>query len=174
MAQKYGVPLIIEKFIKKIENIGSKYVFAVSTCGGWELVNALPTLKQLKKIINKKGGKLTGEFSIKLPMNNLTYPYKFISQDREKMFKDCKIKIDEISYRVLNRKRNSYQLLKTFFNILMMPLYKAVENLYVIHLRKMAKEPENTKLTYFELIPLSDKSILVEDNCNGCGTRVKV
>lgn len=28
-----GVPLIVERFIKKLKNLGSKYIFAVCTCG---------------------------------------------------------------------------------------------------------------------------------------------
>jgi flavodoxin len=58
LAQLYGIPLIVEKFIKKLESIGSKYIFAVCTCGGLENVNALPTLKNLGKIIKSRGGKL--------------------------------------------------------------------------------------------------------------------
>lgn len=75
LAQLYGVPLIVERFVRKLENIESKYIFAVCTCGGFESVNALPTLKNLSKIVKSMGGKLTAEFSIKLPMNNLTYPF---------------------------------------------------------------------------------------------------
>jgi flavodoxin len=34
MAHLYGIPLIVERFIKKLEDIDSKYIFAVCTCGG--------------------------------------------------------------------------------------------------------------------------------------------
>ena len=64
MAQLYGVPLIVERFTKKLEDIGSKYIFAVCTCGGLENFNGLPALKKLGKIIKSKSGKLSAEFSV--------------------------------------------------------------------------------------------------------------
>lgn len=47
LAMLSGIPLIVENFIRKLENIESKYLFAVCTCGGYEIVNALPPLKNL-------------------------------------------------------------------------------------------------------------------------------
>lgn len=81
LAQQFGIPLIVENFVSRLTNISSKYIFAICTCGGFENVNALPTLKRLNRLIKLKGGKLTAEFSVKLPMNNLEYPTIFISQE---------------------------------------------------------------------------------------------
>lgn len=36
-----------------------------------------------------------------------------------------------------------------------------------------ANEPLDTKLKYFELMPLTDKSITINEKCNGCGTCTK-
>ena len=47
LAHLYGIPLVVEKFVKKLDGIGGKYIFAVCTCGGYRSVNALPTLKNL-------------------------------------------------------------------------------------------------------------------------------
>lgn len=174
LAQLYGIPLIVEKFIKKLENIGTKYIFAVCTCGGMENVNALPTLENLAKLIKSRGGKLAAEFSIHLPMNNLEYPTALIDQNQENMFRNCKNKIEVICQCVTDKKKNKYKTLKSLFNLLMIPAYLMLKNLYIIHLKKMAKEPKDTKLKYYELIPLTDKSIYVDDKCNGCATCVKV
>jgi flavodoxin/formate hydrogenlyase subunit 6/NADH:ubiquinone oxidoreductase subunit I len=173
LAQLYGIPLIVEKFIKKLENIGSKYIFAVCTCGGLENVNALPTLKNLSRIIKSRGGKLTAEFSIRLPMNNLD-PYFYKEQNREAMFKKSKDKIEVICQLIASRKKSRYKTLKSLFNLLMTPLYLMLQNLYVIHLKKTAKEPKDTKLKYYEMIPLTDKSIYADDKCNGCAACAKV
>lgn len=173
LAQLHGVPLIVERFVKKLENIGSKYIFAVCTCGGLENFNALPTLKNLSKIIKSMGGKLTAEFSIKLPMNNLHYHF-FIDQNQETMFKNCKDKIEVICQCITNRKKNKYKFLKSLFNSLMTPMYLMLQNFYIIHLKKMSKEPKDTNLKYYEMIPLTDKSIYVDDKCNGCATCAKV
>ena len=43
LAPLSGVPLIVERFVRKIENIGDMSIFAVCNCGGYESVNALPS-----------------------------------------------------------------------------------------------------------------------------------
>lgn len=174
LAQLYGIPLIVERFVKNLKNIGSKYIFAVCTCGGFENVNALPTLKNLSTLIKMTGGKLTAEFSIKLPMNNLNYPSVFIDQNQKTMFKNAKNKINDICQCIAGRKKNKYKIIKSLFNVFMTPAYFLLRNLYIIHLKKMAKEPKDTNLEYYELIPLTDKSIYADEKCNGCATCAKV
>jgi ferredoxin len=174
LAQLYGIPLVVEKFIKKLENIGSKYIFAVCTCGGHEMVNALPALKNLAKLIQSMGGDLTGEFSIHLPMNNLKYPSVFIDQNQENMFQKSRQKIEVISQCVINREKSPYKILKSLFNGLMTPMYLMMQNLYISHLKKMSREPNDTNLKYFEMIPLTDKSIFADEKCNGCATCAKI
>ena len=44
LAHLNGIPLIVKDFIQKLAQLDSKYLFAVCTCGGYEIVNALPTL----------------------------------------------------------------------------------------------------------------------------------
>jgi flavodoxin len=73
LAHLYGIPLVVEQFIKKLKDIGSKRIFAVCTCGAYESVNALPALRNLAKLIKLLGGRLAAEYSVRLPMNNLNY-----------------------------------------------------------------------------------------------------
>jgi Formate hydrogenlyase subunit 6/NADH:ubiquinone oxidoreductase 23 kD subunit (chain I) len=173
LAQLFGIPLIVERFVRKLEGIGSKYVFAVATCGGRVSVNALPTLKNLGKIIKSLGGRLAAEFSINLPMNNLEY-ISIQHQDHEKMFERCQIKIEEICWCVTAKVKNGHRIRQSLFNMLITPMNAMLQHFYVEHLKKMAKENENTRLGFRELIYLSDKSIYVDDSCNGCETCVKV
>ncbi|MGB6370501.1 MAG: EFR1 family ferrodoxin [Atribacterota bacterium] len=176
LAHLYGIPLIVERFIKKLEDIGSKYIFAVCTCGGFENFNGLPTLKNLSKIIESKGGKLSAEFSIKLPMNTLDYshiPFP-IDQNQETMFKNCKNKIEVICQCITNRKKSKYKIIKSLLNWLMTPIYLMLQKLYLIELKKYSKEPEDTNLKYYELMPLTDKSIYADEKCNGCAICEKV
>lgn len=53
-------------------------------------------------------------------------------------------------------------------------MYQMMKKYIVISLRKNAKEPEDSNLSFHELIPLTDKSIYVDDKCNGCATCAKV
>ncbi len=173
LAQLNGIPLIVEKFVRKLEGMESKYIFAVCTCGGYECVDALPALQRLGSIIRSAGGKLSAEFSIRLPMNNLQY-YFFQTHDHKKMFKKSEKKIEEICQHILNRRPNKYYFVKKLFNYSMMPLYLLLKNFYMIDLKLRAKEPKNTRMKYVELIPLTDRSIAANDKCNGCSICEKI
>jgi len=176
MAHLYGIPLIVDRFIRKLEHMNSKYIFAVCTCGGYEIFNAVPTLKNLSRLVKLSGGKLSAEYSIRLPMNNLDYNHIPVPIDKnhETMYKKCRIKIDIISQRIIKRKKGKYRSIKSLFNLLMIPMYLLLQNTYIASLKKYSKEPEDTSLKYHELMPLTDKSIYSDERCNGCGICARV
>ena len=61
LSQLYGIPLIVERFIRKLVNINSiEYLFAVCSFGGYSLVNGLPVLKNLSRLVKALDGKLSG------------------------------------------------------------------------------------------------------------------
>ena len=176
MAHLYGIPLIVEAFVKKLEDIRQKCIFAVCTCGGYESVNALPTLRNLARLIRSMGGKLSAEYSIRMPMNNLDYGHIPIPIDKnqETILEKCKIKLKHISQSISNRKRSRHRAIKSLLNLIMTPLYLVLRKSYLIALRKYSKEHQDTKKKYYELMPLTDNSIYADDKCNGCATCMKV
>ncbi|MDF2804638.1 MAG: hypothetical protein K0S61_4543 [Anaerocolumna sp.] len=171
-----GLPLIVERFITKIANIESVQIFAVCTCGGYECVNALLSLNRLKQIIRSCGGKLSDEYSIRLPMNNLDYDHIPIpiNRNQEAIINKSKTKISDICSRILTGKGTKYKIAKTVFILLMTPIFKLMLKPVTNALKEKAKEPLDSKLKYFELMPLTDKSINVDEKCNVCGICVKV
>jgi len=171
-----GIPHIVEGFVKKIANIESIKIFAVCTCGGYECVNALPSLKKLRQIIISCGGKLSAEYSTRLPMNNLDYDHIPIpiNRDQDVIISRSKTKIDIICFRILKGKGTKYKNVKTLLVLLMTPMYKLIRQPVMKALRKKAKEPIESRLKYFELMQLTDKSIVVDEKCNGCGTCARV
>ncbi|MEJ2242836.1 MAG: EFR1 family ferrodoxin [Candidatus Bathyarchaeota archaeon] len=64
----YGIPLIVSRFVSKLENIESKYIFAVCTSGG------MPgsTIENLRKELKRRKGKLAAGFTLKLSNKNLS------------------------------------------------------------------------------------------------------
>jgi len=170
LAPLSGIPLIIERFIRKVHKIDTKYLFAVCTCGGYEMVNALPSLRNLSKLIKSIGGKLSAAYSVRLPMNNLEYDHipVPIIKDQEIIIKKSKKKISYTIKRIIRQKREKYHFIKSSFNWLMTPIYKIMQNPVMISMKEYAKLPQDSTITYKELIPLTDKSIIVNENCNGC------
>jgi formate hydrogenlyase subunit 6/NADH:ubiquinone oxidoreductase subunit I/flavodoxin len=176
MAQLNGIPLIVKRFIRGVEDISSKYIFAVCTCGGYGDFNGLPTLRNLAKLVRHLGGRVSAEYSIRLPMNTLDYSHipVPIDQDQDRMFKNCDHKIQEICQTVARRAKSKYKLIKVLLNWAMTPMYLMLRTVYFKELRKNAKEPTDSALRYYELIPLTDKSIYADDKCKSCSTCAKV
>lgn len=176
LAPLYGIPLIVERFIQKLENIEAKYLFAICTCGGYELVNALPTLRNFERLVASAGGKLRAAHSIRLPMNNLDYSHipVPINKDRKTIFANCDRKIEDICHRILDKKSERYRFLKTLFNFPMSFMYKMIEKPCIEALRRYAQEPGESTLEFRELVPLTDRSIGLDEKCNGCGTCARV
>ncbi len=176
LAVAIGMPLIVERFIKRITNIKSLNIFAVCTCGGYECVNALPSLKKLGHLIRTCGGKLSSAYSVRLPMNNLDYEHipVPIETDSGVIIQKSKKKIDGICNCILKKSGTRYKLAKDLFFILMTPFFELMKKPVMNGLEEKAKIPLNSKLEYAELIPLTDKSIMIDENCTGCGTCVKI
>jgi ferredoxin/flavodoxin len=170
-----GIPLIVEKFVKKLDNIKSKYIFAVCTSGGYEIFNAWPPLRNLNRLIKSMGGKLSAAYTVRLPMNNLEYTHIPIpiSQDFNRLYKKSNEKIEFFSQSII-KKKSTTKIIIHLFMILISPLYFFLRRASMTALKKLAKEPADTKLKYNELIPLTDKSISVDEQCNGCGICSKV
>jgi formate hydrogenlyase subunit 6/NADH:ubiquinone oxidoreductase subunit I/flavodoxin len=176
MAQLHGIPLIVERFVRGLENLNSKYIFAVCTCGGYEAFNGLPALKNLARLVRSLGGRVRAEYSIRLPMNTLDYSHipVPINQDRDKMFNSCENRIHEICKTVTRGAKSRHKAVKTLLNWAMMPLYLMLRTVYYKELRKSAKEPQDSPLEFRKLVPLSDRSIYADDRCRSCSTCAKV
>jgi formate hydrogenlyase subunit 6/NADH:ubiquinone oxidoreductase subunit I/flavodoxin len=176
MAQLYGIPLIVERFIRGLEDIGSMYIFTVCTCGGYEDFNGLPTLRNLSRLVRSLGGRVSAHYSIRLPMNTLDYSHipVPIDQDQERMFKKCDDRVREICETVDRGGKSRYKTIKALLNWAMTPLYLLLRTVYYKELRKNAKKPRDCRLKFYELMQLTDKSIYVDENCTSCSTCAKV
>ncbi|OQB20545.1 MAG: NADH-plastoquinone oxidoreductase subunit [Firmicutes bacterium ADurb.Bin182] len=176
MAAVSGVPLIVERFVRKIDNINELIIFAVCNCGGYPSVNALPSLHKLHRIIKYCGGKLYAHYSLRLPMNNLDYDHIPIpiNKNSEDIIRKSKMKTERICCSIINKKKSGYRLLKSLFFFMMKPVYKLISRAVIKELKAKAHEPMDREMTYHELVPLTDKSIIVDENCTGCGICAKV
>lgn len=176
IAPLVGVPLLLERFVKKIRNIESQKIFAVCTCGGYGCVNALPSLVRLQKIVVECNGHEIEKYSVRMPMNNLEYDHIPIpiSRDQDKLIRASRNKIDAICQRIEHGKGTKHRLAKSLFFHLMSPLYSWMRNPIMKDLRVKAKEPNDSKLTFRELMPLTDRSIALDSSCIGCGKCARV
>ncbi len=174
--QLYGIPLIVERFLKKLEDIKTKYIIAVCSYGGYTFVNGLPTLKNTARLIKSLGGCLWAGFPVRMPMNNLDYDHipVPINRNHDTILKKADKKLENICRRIIRKKKTSFRAAKAVINFLLTPMYYLLTKYIMVQLKKDAHEPEDSPADFRELIPLTDRSMTVTDKCTGCGTCVRV
>lgn len=172
----YGVPLIVERFISKLEHLESKRLFAICTCGGYEIVNAVPALRNLSRFVKKRGGRLVAEYTVRLPMNNLDYEHipVPIETDSAAIIKNAETQINDICKRIAQRRRGKHHFARRLFTVAMTPMYAIMAKPCIKSLREFASEPDDSLLGFRELMPLTDRSIRIDENCTGCGACAKI
>jgi len=109
-------------------------------------------------------------------MNNLDYDHIPIPIEKDSgvIIRKSSKKIDYICDCILKNRRTKYKYAKSLFLFLMRPLFNLMKKPVINELKEKAKMPADSKMECFELIPLTDKSIIVDDKCIGCGICVKV
>ena len=145
----WGMPLIVERFIKKLANLQDKYVFAITTYGGMPGA----TINFLAKVIESCGGRLAAGYAVHMP-GNYTPMYGAIAPEKqERLFARWRSRVEEIADAVKNRRQgireNSSFLVNLFFS----------------HLVYRAGAPH---------IPKLDKDFYVDEKCNGCGACARI
>lgn len=173
-----GIPLIVRRFIGKMENIGSKYIFAVCTHGGMPGT----TMEHLKTAIDKRGGKLSAGFAVKLanPPSAADKLRQFLLKKeltdadfqrtrsrQQRTFDQWKKKLGAISECVNARKECGLETRSVPLKLLFAPLLVfLIKPQFLKRYRMLA---ESSYRSFNALIPLSDRSFRFDDKCNGCG-----
>ncbi len=163
-----GVPLIVRRFVKKLENIAGKYIFAICTYGAVS-VNAL---NFLEKLIQSRGAKINAGFTVNMP-NNLTET-KNNPKKQEKMFHVWEENKDFIFQQIKNREEGRFGTpnvtIGKFYGLIKF-IAGPLSNFYEHPtLRELKKYPDLSDLPYTELLPHMDKTFNTNANCIGCGT----
>ena len=176
LAPLSGVPLIVERFLRAIDAIDTRRIFAVCTCGGYEIVNAVPALESFSRTVRALGGRVFAQYSVRMPMNNLDYDHipVPIERDTSTILTGSESCIRDIAFRVLAQRRARHELWRSVVNALFQPMYAALRRSCIRSLRQYAQEPASETLTFRQLIPRTDRSIKVNDQCNGCGVCARV
>jgi ferredoxin len=156
-----GIPLIVGRFVGKLENLGSKYVFAVCTCG------YMPgtTIENLKRAVAAQDGKLAAGFTIRMGAKNLA------ERKHQKLLVKQKKKLEAVCEYVNARRESRFETRGLLRKILLAPLRALEKPIFMCRYRKLAG---TSKSSFSELIPLADASFQTNENCTGCGTCARV
>jgi len=145
----WGIPLIIERFVKSIENLNEKPLYAIVTYGGMPAA----TIHIFEKTLEQYGGKLAAGFAVHMP-GNYTPLYGAVAEERQKKLfdkwnKKCKIIAEYIKANKEGKKETNNALINFIFS-------NVFYNLSVKHIHGM------------------DKDFWVDEKCNQCGVCQKV
>lgn len=176
-----GIPFIVERFVRKLIHLDTKYIFAVCTHGG----GPVKTIECIGTMIRARGGKLSAGFAVKMG-----HPYSttqklqhvFLqkalernregeNEEREKIARDWQEKLEEISAAIATRKQEKIKAQGKIAKKIL-TLFYAFQ--YKMALQRYQKLSGTPKPTLEELIPLADASFYSGPNCSGCGTCAKV
>lgn len=140
------MPRIVEKFIDKLTNLQSKYIFAIVTVGGI----AGGILDRLSEAISLRGGNFAAGFVVRMPANYIHDADALPLLLQRRMFRKWEKRADKIADCVRNGKSG----IKEKFNPLMAFLFsKIIDKKYLAG----------------DLSPDIDKNFWADDKCNGCG-----
>lgn len=165
------IPLIVRRFVDKLENAGSKYIFAVCTYGG----GSGQTLKMLDLMLRSRGGRLTAGFGVQMPQNAFDKPF----ENREKLIRKSEKKLSAIADCVNARQSRPLDVdgpvVRQVVGVLdWMTKSSLFRPLFIKSLYRMAGCQDNHKLSFAEIMPLIDRSYHTDEKCAGCGTCAKV
>jgi ferredoxin/flavodoxin len=160
------LPTLIKRFVKKLDNIEHKYIFAVCTFGG----SAGYSLKSLRRLIRERGGDLSATYRVHMPQNSF---YKFF-ENHAKLYSTWNKQVSKVVRNTKERKQGEF-----FKHIFLRPLYALVDyclnNMKATYKKSFAKLSNSSpNLDIEDLIRLNDTSFSATKTCNGCGTCAKV
>lgn len=182
-AEYRGVPLIVWRFIEKLGDLSSKYIFAVAMhSGGPDL-----TIQHLADHISRNGGKLSGGFTFKM---DVPYPvsaklkkaffgkdlggpssYPEMAEEQESVYRVWKQKLAQITGYVSSREEGTLETLPPLAKILRAIFLPLRRLMFMGRYKELAGERGKP---FYELVLRADNSFKVADNCTSCGICARV
>lgn len=145
----WGIPLIIKRFVKKIENLQGKYIFAIATYGGMPAA----TINMLDKVIKSCNGELAAGFTVHMPSNYIPWVNAIDEEKQRQMFDGWDEKAGMIAEYIKANKKGKKENSNVFLNL----IFSGILN------RASAKH-----------VPTLDKQFWVDEKCNRCGICQKI
>ena len=176
-----GLPLMLTRFIGKMEIPGDPYLFGVGTYGDHPGL----ALQYLKELLGMRGGRLAAGFSVHMPYNYLTPPAglknflgsftlrEIAAGQQQELFTAEKEKTARIA-EYINARRAGVLETDTEGITRLADALNLKETLGKSTWLKIAGVRERTQLSFLESRQLMDRGFHVDESCSGCGICARV
>jgi Pyruvate/2-oxoacid:ferredoxin oxidoreductase delta subunit/flavodoxin len=172
-----GIPSIISRFARKMDNLEKKYLFGVCTCGDKPGL----AIKYLDKIIRSRGGELAAGFAVRMPYNYITpsfvlkeFAIPFVLREiaiekQQAMFTNWQKKLESIAEFVNARKAGKFETNSE--TLIRLVDFLGIRNTLgkSVWLKMIAGYRGHTELPFLESLQLMDWGFRYDEKCNGCG-----
>jgi len=176
-----GIPLVVERFLAKLEDVGPKYVFAVCTHSG----GPGDTIENLERIVRAKGGELAAGLAVRtgvpygagdkiryaLLHQELTMDRTADDETRQALFAACTPKLDALGRQVRTRERGEVERRSALSRAIGEPWLRFQKRLAIARYQMLSG---SSGASLDEMIPLADASFETDERCAGCGICARI
>ena len=176
-----SIPLILKRFVGKLEELGGRYVFAVSTYGDTPGLAA----DHLRDLIDARGGELAAGFGVHMPYNYLTpvlvlrgffgsFRLREIPLEKQRaLLAHAPERIKAIAASVEARVSGTFETTSDVVTRLTDRLNLPETVAKPIWLR-IAGIEGSTDLSFLESRQLMDHAFRADERCDGCGVCARI
>ncbi|WP_424354326.1 EFR1 family ferrodoxin [Methanobacterium sp. MBAC-LM] len=166
-----NIPIVVQQFVRKLDDISTKYIFAVCTYGG----GSGSTLTILDEMIKARGGRLAAGFGVQMPQNAFRKPF----ENKTKLYNNWKEKKLNFICEHVKAKDGWFDTDGLFIGLVVAIIERMMKVGFLNRsslrsMKKTARLHEDSDLKLDEVIHFMDRSYSTDENCTGCGTCSKV
>ena len=159
------LPNIVRRFAERLDNTEGKYTFGIATYGG----AAGDSLKTLDRILRSRGKALSAGFGVHMPQNAFRKPW----ESKNRIHKRAEERIGFVVRSIEAGKKGMFYT-NVPLQMMLTPFQRYLQCRTVRYLEEVSNTPSPSGLKVEDLIPSSDRSFAVSEQCNGCGTCARV
>jgi ferredoxin len=144
-------PEVVEAFVRKLEDIDAKYLFAVCTYG----IAPAGSLKHLDGVIKSCGGRLSAGFAVGMPHNGVGGG-ALTQAERESMLENWKGRCEAVCEHISARKEGAIESSSLLLGFLNPRVLRMMPSALKLMLRMLLKGTDSL-------------AFAASEGCNGCG-----
>jgi ferredoxin/flavodoxin len=176
-----SIPLILKRFVEKLERLEDAYVFAVCTYGDTTGL----ALEHLQKLVRSRGGELAAGFGVQMPYNYLTpspvlrgffrsFRLREVPGEKQQALLTRALEeVERIAASISAREAGTLQTTADPLTRLA-DRFGLSETLAKPVWLRVAGVDEPTELSFLESRQLMDEAFWADDGCNGCGICARI